>query len=104
MVANLSFSSASTPAHFRETFPALLDSLQTTQTMLSEYTSMSQSRDSWYARQLRKEKARQDVWEESLRVVVKEGENLEQELRRGVGIEAVEFSQPGVLLVPSLAG
>jgi hypothetical protein len=85
MVASLS-SSASTstavPSHFRETFPALLDSLQTTQTLLSEYTSMSQSRDGWYARQLRKERARQDVWEESLRVVVKEGENLEQELRK----------------------
>ena len=84
MVSNLS-SSASNAAgrsHFRETFPALLDSLQTTQTLLSEYTSMSQSRDGWYARQLRKERARQDVWEESLRVVVKEGENLEQELRK----------------------
>ena len=84
MVANLS-SSASTstvPSHFRETVSALLDSLQTTQTLLSEYSSMGQSRDGWYARQLRKERARQDVWEESLRVVVKEGENLEQELRK----------------------
>ena len=85
MVVNLS-SSASTadavPSHFCETLSALLDSLQTTQTLLSEYTSMGQSRDSWYARQLRKERARQDVWEESLRVVVKEGENLEQELRK----------------------
>ena len=85
MVVNLS-SSASTadavPSHFCETLSALLDSLQTTQTLLSEYTSMGQSRDGWYARQLRKERARQDVWEESLRVVVKEGENLEQELRK----------------------
>ena len=85
MVTNLSSSASTTtaiPSHFLETFPALLDSLQTTQTLLSEYTSMSQSHDSWYARQLRKERARQDVWEESLRVVVKEGENLEQELRK----------------------
>ena len=42
---------------------------------------MGQSRNSWYARQLRKERARQDVWGESLGVVVK-GENLEQELRK----------------------
>ena len=84
MVANLSSSASATavPSHFRETVSALLDSLQTTQTLLSEYTSMGQSRDSWYARQLRKERARQDVWEESLKVVVKEGEDLEQELRK----------------------
>ena len=84
MVANLtsSTSTIAVPSHLSENFSALLDSLQTTQTLLSEYTSMGQSRDSWYARQLRKERARQDVWEESLRVVVREGENLEQELRR----------------------
>ena len=84
MVENLSSSATTTavPFHLRETLSALLDSLQTTQTLLSEYTSMGQSRDGWYARQLRKERARQDVWEESLRVVVKEGENLEQELRK----------------------
>ena len=81
IIANLS-SSSPVPSHFQDTFSALLDSLQTTQTLLSEYTSMSQSRDSWYARQLRKERARQDVWEESLKVVVKEGENLEHELRK----------------------
>ena len=84
MVANMTSSSSTTsiPSQFRETVSALIDSLQTTQTLLSEYTSMGQSRDGWYARQLRKERARQDVWEESLRVVVKEGENLEQELRK----------------------
>ena len=84
MVANLSSSTSSTaiPSHLHETFSSLLDSLQTTQSLLSEYTSMSQSRDSWYAKQLRKERARQDVWEESLKVVVKEGENLEHELRK----------------------
>jgi hypothetical protein len=43
---------------------------------------MGQTRDTWYARQLRRERARQDLWEESLKVVVKEGENLEQELRK----------------------
>ena len=85
MVANMTSSSSTTttvPSHFRETISALIDSLQTTQTLLAEYTSMGQSRDGWYARQLRKERARQDVWEESLRVVVKEGESLEQELRK----------------------
>ena len=84
MVANITSSSSTTtiPSQFRETVSALLDSLQTTQTLLSEYTSMGQSRDGWYARQLRKERARQDVWEESLRVVVREGESLEHELRQ----------------------
>jgi hypothetical protein len=84
MVINLSSSTSTSavPSRFPETFPALLESLQTTQTLLSEYTSMGQSRDRWYARQLRKERDRQDVWEESLKVVVKEGESLEQELRK----------------------
>ena len=85
MVANLSTSSTATPpssSQFRETLPVLLDSLQTTQSLLSEYTSMAQSRDSWYTKQLRKERARQDVWEESLKVLVKEGEGLESELRK----------------------
>jgi len=81
MTSNLSTSSPAI-SQFRETLPVLLDSLQTTQSLLSEYTSMAQSRDSWYARQLKKERARQDVWEESLKVVVKEGEGLENELRK----------------------
>ena len=85
MMENLSSStsaSAIPSSQIRETLSSLLDSLQTTQTLLSEYTFMSHSRDSWYARQLRKEKARQDIWEESLKVVVREGENLESELRK----------------------
>ena len=85
MLANISASTSAAvvpPSQFRETFSVLLDSLHTTQSLLSDYTSMAQSRDSWYARQLRKEKARQDVWEESLKVVVKEGEGLENELRK----------------------
>ena len=81
MTSNLSTSSPAI-SQFRETLPVLLDSLQTTQSLLSEYTSMAQSRDSWYARQLKKERARQDLWEESLKVVVKEGEGLENELRK----------------------
>lgn len=85
ILANLSASASAgavPPSQFRETFSALLDSLQTTQTLLSEYTSMAQSRDSWHTRQLRKERARQDLWEESLKIVVKEGEGLEKELKK----------------------
>ena len=43
---------------------------------------MGQRRDCWYARQLRKERAMQDMWKESLRVMVKEGEILERGLRK----------------------
>ncbi|KAF9471861.1 hypothetical protein BDN70DRAFT_887641 [Pholiota conissans] len=64
-----------------ETHTALKDSLHTTQTLLNEYLQMTREREEWWARQLKKERARQRFWEESLAVVVKEGETLEQELR-----------------------
>jgi len=44
-------------------------------------TTTARERDEWWQKQLRKERARQAVWEESLATVVKEGERLEQELR-----------------------
>ncbi|KAF8178451.1 hypothetical protein BJ912DRAFT_907979 [Pholiota molesta] len=64
-----------------DTQSALKDSLSTTQALLNEYLQMAREREEWWARQLKKERARQRFWEESLAVVVKEGETLEQELR-----------------------
>ncbi|GJE89289.1 oxysterol-binding protein-domain-containing protein [Phanerochaete sordida] len=60
---------------------AMADSLHTVQTMLSEYVQMVREREDWYREQLAKERERQNVWEESLQAVVKEGEFLERELR-----------------------
>ena len=64
-----------------ETQQALKDSLAMTQSLLNEYSQMAREREEWYAAQLKKERTRQQFWEESLAVVVKEGETLEQELR-----------------------
>ena len=64
-----------------ETQHALKDSLAMTQSLLNEYLQMAREREEWYAAQLKKERMRQQFWEESLAVVVKEGETLEQELR-----------------------
>jgi len=64
-----------------ETQQALKDSLAMTQSLLNEYLQMAREREEWYAAQLKKERTRQQFWEESLAVVVKEGETLEQELR-----------------------
>ena len=64
-----------------ETQQALKDSLAMTQSLLNEYLQMAREREEWYSAQLKKERMRQQFWEESLAVVVKEGETLEQELR-----------------------
>lgn len=57
-------------------------SLTTLHNLQIEYITMAQAREEWYVRQLKNERKRQSVWEESLKVVVQEGEVLEQELRR----------------------
>jgi flagellar basal body rod protein FlgC len=64
---------------------ALTESLQTAQSLLSTFLHMSREREDWFIRQLREERKRQRVWEESLAVVVREGEGLERELRRRRG-------------------
>ena len=66
----------------RDTQNALKDSLTTTQNLLNEYLQMSREREEWWSKQLKKERARQHFWEESLATVVKEGEDLEKELRQ----------------------
>ncbi|KAF8898006.1 hypothetical protein CPB84DRAFT_1847921 [Gymnopilus junonius] len=67
--------------HAREMRNALKESLLTTQSLLNDYLQMSHDREEWWAKRVKKEKARQKFWEESLAVVVREGETLEQELR-----------------------
>ncbi|KAI6112236.1 Oxysterol-binding protein-domain-containing protein [Pisolithus croceorrhizus] len=60
---------------------ALKGSFLTVQTMVNEYVQMSKEREEWWRSQLRRERERQTVWEESLQTVVREGETLEKELR-----------------------
>ncbi|PPQ82921.1 hypothetical protein CVT26_005088, partial [Gymnopilus dilepis] len=74
-------SQPSSPPNLTETLGALKDSLHTTTSLLSSYTTSVLSRDKWWERHLRKERKRQRAWEESLAVVVREGEDLERELR-----------------------
>ena len=64
----------SSPSAIKESFSAVSE-------MMNEFCAMARERDEWWRKQLRKERARQAVWEESLATVVKEGEMLEQELR-----------------------
>ncbi len=64
-----------------DTHSAVRDSLHTTQELLNEYIHMTREREEWWAKQLKKERSRQRFWEESLAVVVQEGETLEKELR-----------------------
>lgn len=52
--------------------------------MLSEYVQMVHEREEWWKKRLDRERERQNVWEESLQSVVKEGEFLERELRKSV--------------------
>ncbi|KAI0791876.1 Oxysterol-binding protein-domain-containing protein [Abortiporus biennis] len=60
---------------------AIIESFGNAQTMLSEYVQMAKERDDWWQSELDKERQRQNIWEESLRAVVKEGEVMEKELR-----------------------
>ncbi|KAF4610323.1 hypothetical protein D9613_010281 [Agrocybe pediades] len=69
------------PKATADAYEAIKDSLHSTQTLVNEYLHMSREREEWWTRQLKKERARQKFWEESLAVVVKEGETLEKELR-----------------------
>ncbi len=64
-----------------ETRKAIKDSLSLLQTSIHQYTAMSREREEWWKEKLDKERDRAAVWEESLNVVVREGEVLERELR-----------------------
>lgn len=60
---------------------ALSDSLTSLNSLVQEYIKMVSEREKWFRHRLGEEQGRQKVWEESLKVVVKEGEDLERELR-----------------------
>lgn len=60
---------------------ALDESLATVHDMLNEYVQMVQDREEWWKARLEKETERQNLWEQSLQTVVREGEILETELR-----------------------
>jgi hypothetical protein len=59
---------------------ALNESLPQLQELISEYMRMVKEREEWYKEKLEKERDRTSMWEESLIVVVGEGEALEREL------------------------
>ncbi|KAF8344941.1 Oxysterol-binding protein-domain-containing protein [Amanita rubescens] len=60
---------------------AFSDSLTSLNSLVQEYIKMVSEREKWFRRRLGEEQGRQRLWEESLKVVVKEGEDLERELR-----------------------
>ncbi|KAI0933042.1 hypothetical protein AcW1_000018 [Taiwanofungus camphoratus] len=60
---------------------AVEDTFASVLSMLTEYVQMVREREEWWKAKLERERERQNVWEESLQVVVKEGEALERELR-----------------------
>jgi hypothetical protein len=57
------------------------EALGVAQGMLADLVDMARERDDWWRAKLRAEWERQNVWEESLKAVVREGEMLESELR-----------------------
>ncbi|KAI0770918.1 hypothetical protein BD413DRAFT_678945 [Trametes elegans] len=60
---------------------ALDETFHSVSGMLTEYVHMVKDREEWYKSQLERERERQNIWEESLQAVVREGDRLEQELR-----------------------
>lgn len=72
---------ASNTAVSAELRKALQESIGMTQGMLTEYVQMVKEREEWWKDELEREHQRQNVWEESLRAVVREGEELEKQLR-----------------------
>lgn len=65
-----------------ETHTALKDSYAQVQVLFGEYTRMVQEREAWFNSRIVREKERAGVWEQSLQVVVQEGEVLETELKK----------------------
>jgi oxysterol-binding protein 1 len=57
------------------------EAVSVAQRMLNEYVQMAKAREEWWKKQAERERQRQAAWEQSLAVVVKEGESLENELR-----------------------
>jgi hypothetical protein len=78
-VSSLPSSSASSASFSSSS--ALSESISSLHSLVQEYIGMVSEREKWFRRRLGEEQNRQQVWEESLKVVVKEGEDLEKELR-----------------------
>lgn len=74
--------SSSPPAD--ETHTALKDSYAQVQELFREYVRMVQEREAWFSARIVREKERAGVWEQSLQVVVQEGEVLEEELKKTI--------------------
>ncbi|KAI0641225.1 Oxysterol-binding protein-domain-containing protein [Trametes meyenii] len=60
---------------------AIEDTFHSVSGMLTEFVHMVKDREEWYKGKLERERERQNIWEESLQAVVREGDRLEQELR-----------------------
>ena len=89
---------SSVPQQLRDIEAALKDSIKQAQQVTNEYIRMTKEREQWYKEQLDKEQERNSAWEESLSVVVREGELLENELRKRGRARAKRRS---MLFVPS---
>lgn len=68
----------------QDIYAALEESAITTQRMIGEYVNIVQEREEWWKERLDRERERGALWEESLQVVVKEGEVLENELKNRI--------------------
>ncbi|OCH89825.1 hypothetical protein OBBRIDRAFT_793900 [Obba rivulosa] len=69
------------PPRAAELTRAVQDTVGGVNGMLREYVQMVREREEWWRMRLERERQRQQVWEESLQAVVREGDALERELR-----------------------
>lgn len=74
-------SASTTASGSAEANKALRDGLAALRSMVHQYNTMTREREEWWQDRLAREKERAVVWEESLGIVVREGEVLERELR-----------------------
>jgi oxysterol-binding protein 1 len=70
--------------NIEETRASLKATIFQAQSMFTEYSHMTQEREAWFKAKLARERERAGIWEESLHKVVKEGEELEEELKRTI--------------------
>ncbi|PFH47691.1 hypothetical protein AMATHDRAFT_67134 [Amanita thiersii Skay4041] len=82
LVAQLYASLSSSQSQSSELDKTFKDALSMLQEMVGDYVQMVNMREGWWRKRLDREMDRQKVWEESLALVVKEGEDLEKELKR----------------------
>ncbi|TRM63799.1 Oxysterol-binding protein-domain-containing protein [Schizophyllum amplum] len=96
LLANLDIPSDAPPrAH--ELKAALREALRSAQKLVGDHVGMAKERDDWWRRQLARERSRATVWEESLATVVREGEELERELRTRSRKRGSRFFDPDAM-------